>query len=165
MVLLSGTFSVRSRKNFEGLVHYRIQLLSPQKTKIVNVCVIPKILRKKAKENNLFSNLLLTEVIFVIGQSHHFWPILIIFDPFSSHYSHPTVKTPGDINFCRCCRRFDCVGAGRALLRLLLLLSLMLTPDKVFCFWSSFIFIRTVATATFLSHKFNKIHMKAEFNQ
>ena len=55
-------------------------------------------------------------------------------NPFSSHASHPTVKTPGDINFCCSRLRVDCVGAWCALLRLLLLSSLMLTPDVVFVF-------------------------------
>ena len=52
-------------------------------------------------------------------------------NPFSSHASHPTVKTPGHINFCCSCLRVDCVGAWCALLRLLLLSSLMLTPEVV----------------------------------
>ena len=86
-------------------------------------------------------------------------------NPFSSHASHPTVKTPGHINFCCSCLRVDCVGAWSALLRLLLLSSLMLTPGVVFVFGLLCImFIGRVATSTFLSHQFTKIHKKAELN-
>ena len=53
---------------------------------------------------------------------------------FSSHASHPTVKTPWHINFCCSCLRVDRVGAWRALLRLLLLSSLMFAPGVVFVF-------------------------------